>query len=296
MAQPENCVLIGIFDGVHAGHQELLKVAKTQGRVIALTFYPHPTSIFAPERTPMQLLPLEDRITQLKAHGADEVVVIDFTKEFVALTPEEFIDQILVKQLAATHIVVGENFTFGHKAEGTSLTLQKSKKGFDTTVVKLSENRGNPVSSSRIRGLIFDGDVDRASELLTRSHYLVGPVVHGEKRGREIGYPTANIGLDSLACIPADGVYAGWLTVEKIRWAAAISIGTNPTFPGIRGRQVEAYAIDQKDLDLYDHLATIEFTHRLRDTLKFESLDSLLIQMKADCDTAAELTGFTRLK
>ena len=296
MAQLGNCVLIGIFDGVHAGHQELLKEAKARGRVIALTFYPHPTSIFAPERTPMQLLPLEDRITQLKAHGADEVVVIDFTKEFAALTPEEFIDQILVKRLAATHVVVGENFTFGHKAEGTALTLQKSNKGFDTTIVKLSENRGNPVSSSRIRGLIFDGDVDRASELLTRSHYLVGPVVHGEKRGREIGYPTANIGLDSLACIPADGVYAGWLTVENVRWAAAISIGTNPTFPGIRGRQVEAYAIDQRDLDLYDHLATVEFTHRLRDTLKFDSLDSLLIQMKADCDTAAELTGFTRLK
>ena len=296
MAQSGNCILIGIFDGVHAGHQELLKVAKTEGRVIALTFYPHPTSIFAPERTPMQLLPLEDRITQLKAHGADEVVVIGFTKEFAALTPEEFIDQILVKQLAATHVVVGENFTFGHKAEGTSQTLQKSKKGFDTTIVKLSENRGNPVSSSRIRGLIFDGDVDRASELLTRSHYLVGPVVHGEKRGREIGYPTANIGLDSLACIPADGVYAGWLTVENVRWAAAISIGTNPTFPGVRGRQVEAYAIDQKDLELYDHLATVEFTHRLRDTLKFDSLDSLLIQMKADCDTAAELTGFARLK
>ncbi len=296
MAQSGNCILIGIFDGVHAGHQELLKVAKAEGRVIALTFNPHPTSIFAPERTPMQLLPLEDRITQLKAHGADEVVVIGFTKEFAALTPEEFIDQILVKQLAATHVVVGENFTFGHKAEGTSQTLQKSKKGFDTTIVKLSENRGNPVSSSRIRGLIFDGDVDRASELLTRSHYLVGPVVHGEKRGREIGYPTANIGLDSLACIPADGVYAGWLTVENVRWAAAISIGTNPTFPGVRGRQVEAYAIDQKDLELYDHLATVEFTHRLRDTLKFDSLDSLLIQMKADCDTAAELTGFTRLK
>ena len=296
MAQSGNCILIGIFDGVHAGHQELLKVAKAEGRVIALTFNPHPTSIFAPERTPMQLLPLEDRITQLKAHGADEVVVIGFTKEFAALTPEEFIDQILVKHLAATHVVVGDNFTFGHKAEGTSQTLQKSNKGFDTTIVKLSENRGNPVSSSRIRGLIFDGDVDRASELLTRSHYLVGPVVHGEKRGREIGYPTANIGLDSLACIPADGVYAGWLTVENVRWAAAISIGTNPTFPGVRGRQVEAYAIDQKDLELYDHLATVEFTHRLRDTLKFDSLDSLLIQMKADCDTAAELTGFTRLK
>ena len=295
MAELNNCVLIGIFDGVHAGHQELVKAAKAHGKVIALTFYPHPTAIFAPERTPMQLLPLEDRVSQLKAHGADEVVVIDFTKDFAALSPDQFIDEILVKKLSATHVVVGENFTFGHKAEGTAHYLQSVDKGFITTIVKLSQNRGNPISSSRIRGLIFDGDVERASELLTRNHYLVGPVVHGEKRGREIGYPTANIGLDALACIPADGVYAGWLTVENTKWAAAISIGTNPTFPGVRGRQVEAYAIDQKDLDLYDKVAKLEFTHRLRDTLKFESLDSLLVQMKADCDQAADLTGFTRI-
>ena len=295
MAELNNCVLIGIFDGVHAGHQELVKAAKAHGKVIALTFYPHPTAIFAPERTPMQLLPLEDRVSQLKAHGADEVVVIDFTKDFAALSPDQFIDEILVKKLSATHVVVGENFTFGHKAEGTAHYLQSVDKGFKTTIVKLSQNRGNPISSSRIRGLIFDGDVERASELLTRNHYLVGPVVHGEKRGRKIGYPTANIGLDALACIPADGVYAGWLTVENTKWAAAISIGTNPTFPGVRGRQVEAYAIDQKDLDLYDKVAKLEFTHRLRDTLKFESLDSLLVQMKADCDQAADLTGFTRI-
>jgi riboflavin kinase/FMN adenylyltransferase len=295
MAELNNCVLIGIFDGVHAGHQELVKAAKAHGKVIALTFYPHPTAIFAPERTPMQLLPLEDRVSQLKAHGADEVVVIDFTKDFAALSPDQFIEEILVKKLSATHVVVGENFTFGHKAEGTAHYLQGVDKGFKTTIVKLSENRGNPISSSRIRGLIFDGDVERASELLTRNHYLVGPVVHGEKRGREIGYPTANIGLDALACIPADGVYAGWLTVENTKWAAAISIGTNPTFPGVRGRQVEAYAIDQKDLDLYDKVAKLEFTHRLRDTLKFDSLDSLLVQMKADCDQAADLTGFTRI-
>ena len=295
MTTAQNCVLIGIFDGVHAGHQELVKTAKAHGKVIALTFYPHPTSIFAPERTPMQLLPLEDRIAQLKLHGADEVVVIEFTREFAALSPDEFIDQILLEKLQASHVVVGENFTFGHKAQGTAQYLQSQKKGFETTIVKLSENRGNPVSSSRIRGLIFDGEVERASELLTRNHYLVGPVVHGEKRGREIGYPTANIGLDNLACIPAEGIYAGWLTVDGRRWAAAISIGTNPTFPGVRGRQVEAYAIDQKDLDLYDKIATIEFSQRLRDTLKFDSLESLLVQMKADCDTAAELTGFTRV-
>jgi riboflavin kinase/FMN adenylyltransferase len=203
---------------------------------------------------------------------------------------DEFIDQILVKKLEATHVIVGENFTFGRGAQGTAQYLQSVAKGFETSIVQLSENRGNPISSTRIRGLIFDGEVARAKELLTRSHYLVGPVVHGEKRGRTIGYPTANIGLDDLACIPADGVYAGWLTVENIRWAAAISIGTNPTFPGVRGRQVEAYALDQVGLELYDKIAKVEFTERLRDTLKFDSLDSLLVQMKADCDRAAELT------
>ena len=289
-----NCVLIGIFDGVHAGHQELLKSAAKYGKVIALTFYPHPTSILAPERTPMQLLPLKDRIEQLKAHGANEVVVIDFNREFAGLSPDQFIAEILVKQLGASHVVVGENFTFGHKAEGTAKYLKESVNNFETTIVKLSENRGNPISSSRIRGLIFDGDVERASELLTRNHYLVGPVVHGEKRGREIGYPTANIGLDQLACIPADGVYAGWLTVEGTRWAAAISIGTNPTFPGDRNRQVEAYALDEKDLELYDKSAIVEFGWRLRDTLKFDSLEALLIQMKAYCDQSAKLTGFIR--
>ena len=295
MSKSGTCVAIGIFDGVHAGHQELLKKASEFGRVVVLTFYPHPTIIFAPERTPMQLLPIADRIAQLKAHGADEVVVIDFTREFAALTADDFIDQILIQKLSATHVIVGENFTFGHKAEGTANYLQSMAKGFKTTIIKLSENRGNPISSTRIRGLIFDGEVARAKELLTRNHYLVGPVVHGEKRGRTIGYPTANIGLDDLACIPADGVYAGWLTVENIKWAAAISIGTNPTFPGIRGRQVEAYALDQIGLELYDKIATVEFTARLRDTLKFDSLDSLLVQMKADCDQAAELTGFTRI-
>ena len=119
------------------------------------------------------------------------------------------------------------------------------------------------------------------------------PVIHGEKRGREIGYPTANLGLSNLACVPADGIYAGWLTVEDKTWHAAISIGTNPTFPGIRGRQVEAYAIDQIGLDLYDKVAKIEFGFRLRDTLKFNSLDELLVQMKADCQEAARLTGFS---
>ena len=155
----------------------------------------------------------------------------------------------------------------------------------------MAEDRGSAISSTRIRSLIIDGQIERANELLTRNYYLTGPVVHGEKRGREIGYPTANIGLEKLATIPADGVYAGWLTVENQRWPAAISIGTNPTFEGIRGRQVEAYAIDEIGLDLYDKVAKVEFGFRLRDTLKFDGLAPLLDQMKIDCDQARKLTS-----
>lgn len=284
-------VAIGIFDGVHLGHQQILAEAAKFGPVTVLTFDPHPTSVFAPERTPTALLTLSDRIALLKQNGAHEVVVISFTKDFAALSPKEFIKEILGKKLGATHVSVGSNFTFGHKAAGNVEYLREHAHGFEVSSVALEENRGNAISSSRIRALIMDGDVERAGELLSRPFYLLGPVVHGEKRGRTIGYPTANLGLAENATIPADGVYAGWLTAGDQRWQAAISIGTNPTFPGIRGRQVEAYAIDQTGLDLYDQEAKLEFGYRLRDTLKFDGLEPLLIQMKLDCQKAKELTA-----
>lgn len=274
---------------MHAGHQAILAEAAKHGPVTALTFHPHPTSVFAPERTPPFLLSLEDRIELLEAHGASEVVVIEFTKEFAAKSPQEFIDHILIETLHAGHVTVGANFTFGHKAAGNVETLKSCGAGFGVSAVPLSEDRGSAISSTRIRSLIMDGDIERANELLTRTFYLRGPVVHGEKRGREIGYPTANIGLADHATIPADGIYAGWLSVGEHRWKSAISIGTNPTFPGVRGRQVEAYAIGESGLDLYDQEAKLEFTHRLRDTLKFDSLDALLVQMKSDCEEAVKI-------
>ena len=234
-------VAIGIFDGVHAGHQQIIATAKHHGEVTMITFDPHPVSVIAPDRTPSQLLPLADRIRLLKESGAASVEVIKFTKEFSQLTADQFIEEILVGRFAAEHVVIGENFNFGFKAQGTPkfLTEVGPKYGFGVTVVKLEENRGSTISSTRIRSLIIDGQIERANELLTRNFYLTGPVVHGEKRGREIGYPTANIGLDPLATIPADGVYAGWLTVGVDRWPAAISIGTNPTFPGVRGDRLK---------------------------------------------------------
>ena len=284
---------VGIFDGVHAGHQQIIATAKHLGEVTVMTFDPHPTSVVAPERTPSQLISVKDRIELLKQAGATYVEVVNFNKDFSQLSPDQFIEDVLLGRFKAEHVVIGENFNFGFKAQGSPKYLSEvgPKYGFGVSIVKLQEERGSTISSTRIRNLIIDGEIERANELLTRRFYLKGPVVHGEKRGREIGYPTANLGLAPLATIPADGVYAGWLSVGESRWAAAISIGTNPTFPGVRGRQVEAYAIDQVGLDLYDQEAKIEFGFRLRDTLKFDGLAPLLEQMKKDCDQARELTS-----
>ena len=284
---------VGIFDGVHAGHQQIIATAKHLGEVTVMTFDPHPTSVVAPERTPSQLISVKDRIELLKQAGATYVEVVNFNKDFSQLSPDQFIEDVLLGRFKAEHVVIGENFNFGFKAQGSPKYLSEvgPKYGFGVSIVKLQEERGSTISSTRIRSLIIDGEIERANELLTRRFYLKGPVVHGEKRGREIGYPTANLGLTPLATIPADGVYAGWLSVGEKRWAAAISIGTNPTFPGVRGRQVEAYAIDQVGLDLYDQEAKIEFGFRLRDTLKFDGLAPLLEQMKKDCDQARELTS-----
>lgn len=283
-------VIIGIFDGVHRGHQKIIERAlEFNEPVVALTFAPHPATVVAPGIRPTELLSLDERIHQLMIHGVSSVAVIEFTDRFSKLSPDEFIAEVLVGALDAKNIVVGSNFRFGVRASG-DVEYLKSQSFFHTRSIDLESELGATVSSTRIRDAITGGNIEIARELLTRPHQLVGPVIHGEKRGRTIGYPTANIGLNELATIPSDGVYAGWMTVGAHRWAAAISIGTNPTFEGTRGRQVEAYALGEKDLDLYDHVATIEFGWRLRDTIKFDGLEPLLAQMKIDCEKARELT------
>ncbi|CAB4864789.1 MAG: bifunctional riboflavin kinase/FAD synthetase [Actinobacteria bacterium] len=285
-------VIIGVFDGVHKGHQAILNRAKAiagDEKIIALTFDPHPVSIFSPDKAPTLLTVLTDRIELLKIHNADQVAVMRFTPEFATMTPEDFVNKILVQQLHASTVIVGKNFTYGHKAAGTVESL-KTHTEFETIVLDLAPEDGEVISSTRIRKLITDGNVEKARELLTRPHRLDGIVVHGEKRGREIGYPTANLGDLDNQTVPSDGIYAGWLTVGIDRWPAAISIGTNPTFAGKRGRQVEAYALDQVGLDLYTKSATIEFGWRLRDTLVFDGLEPLLVQMAQDCAKARELT------
>ncbi len=288
-------VLIGVFDGVHKGHQEILNRAKAIAdgeTIIALTFDPHPTTVFAPDRVPTLLTTLSDRIELLKIHNVDQVAVLKFTKEFAGMSPQDFVLKILVEQLGTTTVVVGENFTYGYKAAGNATTLIQEGKvhGFSVDVLKLQSLGEETISSTRIRKLLIEGDVDSARQLLARPHRLAGIVIHGEARGREIGYPTANLGNLENQTTPADGVYAGWLSVGIDRWPAAISIGTNPTFAGVRARQVEAYAIDQIGLELYDKSATIEFGWRLRQTLKFDGLAPLLEQMAKDCARARELT------
>ena len=290
-----NVVLIGVFDGVHKGHQFLLNRAKeiADGRnVIGLTFDPHPMHVFAPDRAPTLLTTLSDRVELLKIHNADQVAVLKFNEKFAAMSPQDFVKDVLVGQLNASTVIVGKNFTYGHKAAGNvdSLVKDGHEYNFTVDVQDLKSDDGEVISSSRIRSLVTSGAVEEARELLSRPHRLDGIVVHGEKRGREIGYPTANLGNIDGQTIPCDGVYAGWLTVGINFWPAAISIGTNPTFEGVRGRQVEAYAIDQVGLELYDKNASIEFGWRLRDTLKFDGLEPLLVQMKLDCDRARSLT------
>ena len=290
-----NVVLIGVFDGVHKGHQLLLNRAKeiADGRnIVALTFDPHPMQVLAPERAPTLLTTLADRVELLKIHNADQVAVLKFNEQFSAMKPADFVKDVLVGQLSASTIIVGKNFTYGHKAAGSVDTLIEDGKNLDFTVdvQDLESGEGEVISSSRIRNLVTAGQVEEARTLLTRPHRLDGVVVHGEKRGREIGYPTANLGNIDGQTVPKDGVYAGWLTVRINFWPAAISIGTNPTFAGERARQVEAYALDQEGLDLYDKNASIEFGWRLRDTLKFDGLEPLLVQMKLDCDQARSLT------
>ena len=296
MGMGKSVVAIGIFDGVHLGHQKILARAREVANslslpVIALTFHPHPTAILAPERQPQLLLNIHGRVELLEKHGAEEVEVVTFSKEFAALSPSAFIEDILLGQLNAAHVVVGENFSFGSKASGS---ISDIKKYLEADSVPLLHDHNGAISSTRIRAHIAQGEMEAAHALLGRPHFLQGEVIHGEKRGREIGYPTANLEQLVGMAIPPDGIYAGYLYVERDRLPAAISIGTNPTFPptfpGERPRQVEAYALDRDDLDLYGQRASIEFLSYLRPTIAFPGLEPLLAQMAKDCaDTKVKL-------
>lgn len=290
-------VVVGVFDGVHLGHRALLgearRAAGPQGRVVAATFHPHPGAILRPEGAPLSLATLDDRIALLEAAGADEVAVLRFTPSFAAQTPAEFA-AALRERLGATTVVVGGNFRFGAGAAGDAAALGElgAQLGFDVRTL-LVEDAGARISSTRIREMLAGGDVAGAARLLGRPYRLRGIVVHGDARGRELGYPTANLAPDTASgepVIPADGVYAGWLTHAGEALPAAISVGTNPQFRGVE-RRVEAHVIDRDDLALYGARVAVDFAERIRGQATFPDLDGLLARMAADVDLAREAVG-----
>ena len=294
-------VTIGVFDGVHRGHQLIVARAADLGAelglpVVAITFDPHPDEVIRPGSHPPFLCSSRRRAELLGGLGVDAVVMLPFTLEFSRLDPDEFVRQVLVERLHAAAVVVGADFSFGHKARGDVALLDKLGEKYDYTAqgLPLLVLGGVTVSSTSIRAMLADGNVTAAAGMLGRPHRVEGVVVRGHQRGRQLGFPTANVESPPHTAIPADGIYAGWLATleedgaEVSRWPAAISIGTNPTFDG-QVRTVEAYALDRTDLDLYGLHAAIDFGVRLRGTLRFDSIEALVAQMHDDVAQAREI-------
>jgi riboflavin kinase/FMN adenylyltransferase len=296
-------VTIGVFDGVHRGHQRIVARAAGAARelglpLVVVTFAPHPSEVIRPGTHPALLCSLRRRAQLLAESGADAVCVLQFTLEFSHLGPEEFVRPVLAERLHAREVVVGENFRFGYRAAGDLALLAElgEKYDFRAEGIPLLAQDGVITSSSEIRELVAAGDVAGAARGLGRPHRVEGVVVRGEQRGKALGVPTANLETAAHTAIPADGVYAGWLASldadgqETARWPAAISIGTNPTFDG-RHRVVEAYALDRDDLDLYGAHVAVDFAARLRGMVRFDSVDALVAQMRADIAEARTLAA-----
>jgi riboflavin kinase / FMN adenylyltransferase len=271
-------VAVGEFDGVHIGHREVIAGSDT-----VLTFEPHPLAVVRPEAAPRLLTSFEARVELIASLGVQELVVIEFDDHFAAQTPEEFIDHVLVERLCATAVSVGENFHFGHRAAGDTAMLAADPR-FTTRVVPLVEVDGEVVSSSHIRGLVAAGDVDRASHFLGAPFQMRGEVVPGDRRGRELGFPTANIVPDEELVCPGHGIYAA----RADGACAAVSVGVRPTFGTGRGVLVEAYLID-RTVDLYGQILRIDFLSRLRGERRFETVEELVEQMRIDVEQARGL-------
>ena len=301
-------VTIGVFDGVHRGHQKLIRRAvklahEAEVECVVMTFDPHPVKIFAPEHTPDTLLPLAERARLIAELGVDHLLVIDFTKELAGESPEDYFRSVIVDTLHASRVVVGENFTFGAGASGTAQTMLAlgEKYGVNVDVVSLLFDGTERVCSTAIRDALRGGDVAQASEFLGRVFSVTAEVERGAGRGgRELGYPTANQYAADTDAVPADGVYAGWLTRPALpdgapdhRLPAAISIGTNPTFDDVHARQVEAYVLDRDDLDLYDERVCLDLVARVRPTERFDSVEELLVAMAGDVEACRRILTTT---
>ncbi|HPX38720.1 MAG TPA: bifunctional riboflavin kinase/FAD synthetase [Mycobacterium sp.] len=294
------CVLtIGVFDGVHRGHAELISHAVKAGRArgvptVLMTFDPHPMEVVFPGSHPAQLTTLTRRAELAEELGIDVFLVMPFTPDFMKLTPDRYIHELLVERLHVVEVVVGENFTFGKKAAGNVGTLRNAGERFGFAVETVSlvadhhQSEAVTFSSTYIRSCVDAGDVVAAAEALGRPHRVEGVVVRGDGRGRGLGYPTANVAPPMHSAIPADGVYAAWFTAQAgDRHMAAVSIGTNPTFSG-RTRTVEAFVLDA-DADLYGQHVAVDFVARLRGQEKFDSVDDLITAMGRDTAKARSI-------
>jgi riboflavin kinase/FMN adenylyltransferase len=287
-------VVIGNFDGVHRGHAELLRIAKAAEPgtpLVAVTFWPHPMSVVRPDQVPLLLTTLERRKELLRKAGADDVVVVNFTAEVASWSPAQFVDAV-IRPLHPARVVVGENFRFGFRAAGDLSALAELGAGeFKVQGVPLLTDGTQPSSSTLIRHAVAEGDFGRVRELSDNVFRFSGVVVRGDRRGHELGFPTANVPVPPGLAVPADGVYAGWVTrldSDSPRWPAAISVGTNPTFDGVE-RRVEAYVLDRDDLELYDVEIAIDFYARLRGQVKYAGREALIKQMHADVEEARHL-------
>jgi riboflavin kinase/FMN adenylyltransferase len=269
----ERSVAVGTFDGVHLGHREVI-----DGSDSVLTFEPHPVSVVAPQHTPKLLTTRERKAELIASLGVQEMIVIPFDADFASRTAAEFIDEVLVAALEATRVAIGENFRFGHKAQGDPRLLAADGR-FATVVHPLLEVGGEIVSSSHIRGLLLAGEVSEANQLLGAPFELSGQVAHGEKRGRELGFPTANLIPDEALVCPGHGVYACLADGRP----AAVSIGVRPTFKTGRAELIEAYILDF-DEDIYGQTLRLEFLERLRGERRFESAEALIEQMRLDVE------------
>jgi riboflavin kinase/FMN adenylyltransferase len=294
-------VTLGNFDGVHRGHRAVLgavveRARATGARAVAVTFEPHPVAVLHPERAPQIITGPDHRLSLLEATGLDAVLVMEFTRELASWTPEHFVRTVFVEVLGARVVVVGRDTRFGVRNSGDVNTLRDlgSQHGFEVLTM---DDLGGDVrwSSSRVRELVTAGDVRAAAEILGRPHRVSGTVVHGDHRGRELGYPTANLEPVPSGLVPADGVYAGWLLRPGLSpddpdhtMPAAVSVGTNPTFDGTQ-RRVEAYVLDRTDLDLYGESVVLEFVERLRATERYGSVEALLDQMAQDVERSRQV-------